>query len=78
MNVFEENVSSILAALQSVDPFVRSVTITGAAEYTHNPSAYPSTSQVPSISPSSSPTIFDENSIALVATSAAVSQLELQ
>jgi len=76
MNVFEEDISSILAALQSVDPFVRSVTITGVAEYTHNPSTYPSTSQFPSISPSSSPTIFVEASIALVATGAAVSLLE--
>ncbi len=76
MNVFEENASSIFAALQSVDASVRSVTITGTAEYTHNPSTYPSTSQVPSISPSSSPTVFVEASIALAATSAAVSSLE--
>jgi len=76
LNVFEENTSSIFAAHQSVDPSVRSVTITGAAEYTHNPSTYPSTSQVPSISPSSSPTIFVEASIVVVATSAAVSLLE--
>ena len=76
MTVFEENASSIFAALQSVDASVRSVTITGTAEYTHNPSTYPSTSQVPSISPSSSPTVFVEASIALAATSAAVSSLE--